>query len=95
MRFGNPKPADVIRRLGKNIVCLHLNDNDTLTDQHKIPAMGTIDWNDVFDALDEIDYNGYYNMELNLATYGLGFVEETSAFAIKMMNNLLRNKYGE
>ena len=96
MRFNNnPKPADVIRRLGKNIVCLHLNDNDTLTDQHKIPAMGTIDWNDVFDALDEIDYNGYYNMELNLSTYGAGFVEDTAAFAIKMMNNLLRNKYGE
>ena len=35
-----------------------------LTDQHKIPEMGTINRNDVFDAPDEICYSGNYNMEL-------------------------------
>ena len=50
--------------MGKNLTCLHLNDHDMLTDQHKIPEMGTINWNDVFDAPDEICYSGNYNMEL-------------------------------
>jgi len=66
-RYNNPSVGDVIRKLGKDITLLHLNDNDTFTDQHKIPMTGTIDWNDVLNALDEIEYDGYYNMELNLA----------------------------
>ena len=34
---------------------------------------GTIDWNDVFDALDEINYQGTYNVELNLCHFGKKF----------------------
>ena len=95
MRFGNPTPADVIRRLGKDTVCLHLNDNDSLTDQHKIPCTGIRDWNDVFCALDEVGYNGYYNMELNLNKYfGKDFIEEEASFAVKVMKNLLKDRYG-
>lgn len=91
----NPRPADVIRMLGTNIVCLHLNDNDTFTDQHKIPMTGTIDWNDVFNALDEIGYSGIYNMELTLTHFGANFMKEEAAFAIKVMRNILNNRYGK
>ncbi len=91
-RFGNPKVGDVIRMLGKNITALHLNDNDTLTDQHKIPMTGTIDWNDTMNALDEIGYSGIYNMELHLPHFGNGFEIETAAFAIKVMRNMLKNR---
>ena len=94
MRYGNPKPADVIRRLGKDVTVLHLNDNDTLTDQHKTPMTGNIDWNDVFNALDEIGYHGIYNMELRLAHFGRGFEVETAAFAVKVMRYLLNQRYG-
>ncbi len=94
MRYGNPKPGDVIRRLGKEVTVLHLNDNDTFTDQHKLPMTGTIDWNDIFDALDEIGYNGIYNMELRLVHFGRDFQVETAAFAVKLMRYLLRERYG-
>ncbi|MBE6589805.1 MAG: sugar phosphate isomerase/epimerase [Ruminococcaceae bacterium] len=92
MRFGNPTPADVIRRLGKRVGALHLNDNDTLTDQHKIPMTGCIDWNDVMDALDEIGYEGVYNMELNLTHFGKNFMIEEAAFAIKVMRQILKDR---
>ncbi|MBQ9784696.1 MAG: sugar phosphate isomerase/epimerase [Clostridia bacterium] len=95
MRFGNPAPADVIRRLGGTISTLHLNDNDTLTDQHKIPLTGCIDWTDVFDALDEVGYTGVYNMELNLSHFGEDFQIETAAFAIKVMKYFLQERYGD
>lgn len=88
-RFGQPKPAEAIRRLGKDITVLHLNDNDTLTDQHKIPKTGCIDWDDTMAALEEIGYNGIYNMELNLRHFGNGFEVETAAFAIKVMRYML------
>ena len=95
MRFGQPKPADCIRMMGKNLTCLHLNDNDTLTDQHKTPGMGTIDWNDVFNALDEIGYSGNYNMELNLSHYGDNFIVETAEFSIKVLRHMLTERYGK
>ncbi len=94
-RFGNPSPADVIRMCGKNLIALHLNDNDTLTDQHKIPGTGTIDWNDVFDALDEIGYCGNYNMEVSLGTISNNLLIETGEFAVKVMRNMLKERYGE
>ncbi len=95
MRYNNPTPADVIRRLGKEVTVLHLNDNDTLTDQHKIPLSGTIDWDDVFNALDEIGYNGIYNMEVNHSHFGKEIFVDSAEFAVKVMKNILKQRYGE
>ena len=92
-RFNNnPEPAEVIRRLGSDITCLHLNDNDKMTDQHKIPMTGCINWEDVFDALDEIGYTGCYNMEIVLNKYGNEMAIETGAFAVKLLKNFLRKR---
>ena len=88
-RFGFPKPPEAIRQLGADITVLHLNDNDTLTDQHKIPMTGTIDWADTMRALEDIGYNGIYNMELNLRHFGSGFEIETAAFAVRVMRHML------
>lgn len=92
----NPSPADVIRMLGSDISVLHLNDNDKMTDQHKIPLTGNIDWNDVLKALDEVGYNGVYNMELALGSIGgKGLEIESAEYGIKVMRNLLKLHYGE
>lgn len=91
----NPSPGDVIRLLGGNISVLHLHDNDTFTDQHKIPMTGSIDWNDVFDALDEVGYDGYYNMELSLNWFGEALKKESAAFAVKVMKRFLEKRYQE
>ena len=94
-RFGNnPKVPTAVRMMGGNIVCLHLNDNDTFTDQHKIPFTGTIDWADLFNALDEIGYSGVYNMEIVTAAYGeKEMAIETGAFAIKVLRTYLKKRY--
>lgn len=91
----NPSPGDVIRMLGGDISVLHLHDNDTLTDQHKIPMTGTIDWEDLFDALDEVGYDGYYNMELSLKWFGEDLMKESAAFAVKVMKHFLKKRYKE
>lgn len=93
-RFNNnPLPEDAIRMLGSNIKALHLNDNNTLLDQHKMPLTGSINWEEVFNALDEIGYDGTYNMELNLAWFGPELAVETAAFAIKVLRNMLNKHY--
>jgi len=94
MRFGQPTPGDVIRQLGSRVTLLHLHDNDTLTDQHKPPLSGCIDWNDVLSALDEIHYQGVYNMELNLCCFGETLMQDTAAFAVKVMRQMLIDRYG-
>lgn len=92
-RFGNPSVGDAIRLLGGSIVCLHLHDNDTLTDQHKIPFTCTIDWDDTLAALDEIGYKGIYNAEVALGrTFGKGIEIDEAAFCVKVMQNVLNKE---
>ena len=88
---GEPSPGDLIRRLGKRIEVLHLNDNNKLTDQHKVPRSGDIDWQDVMKALAEIGYDGIYNMELVLTHFGKSpeMVLAYAGFAVKVMRELL------
>ena len=91
-RYGQPSAADVIRACGPRLKALHLNDNDSFTDQHRIPGMGTINWNDVFDALKEVNYSGTYNLELNDHIYGDDFIFEHKKFAIKALKHMLRSR---
>ena len=88
---GQPSPAEMIRRLGKNIEILHLHDNDCMTDQHKVPGSGNIDWKEVLTALREIGYNGVYNMELVLSYFGKSreIMEAYAEFSVKVMRNML------
>ena len=92
MRFGEPNPADFIRRFGSDISVLHLHDNNTLTDQHKPPLTGDIDWNDVMDALDEVGYDGIYNLEISLRCFGEEMLVETAEFGIKIFRNFLEQR---
>jgi sugar phosphate isomerase/epimerase len=93
-RFGgNPSPAEAIEQLGSRIGCLHLNDNNGLTDQHKIPYFASIDFDAVFAALEKIGYEGVYNMEVALNHFGENFEREEAAFAVKCMRNILKTKF--
>ena len=59
-----------------------------------MPLAGSLDWNDVFSALDEIGYRGWYNMELALRRFGGSpeMVMAYAAFAVKVMRELLRDR---
>ena len=96
MRYnGNPKPEEAIRMMGNRIAVVHLHDNDTMTDQHKIPMTGCINWNAVMDALDEIGYTGVYNLEVVLSHFGRNFAVEEARFAVQVMKQILKDRYGE
>lgn len=91
VRFGNSTPGDTIRMFGNNISCLHLHDNDGLTDQHLPLFMGNIDWEDTFAALEEIGYSGVYNLEVDFACQGEDKVIETAASAVKALRSSLKD----
>ena len=90
VQYGQPTPADVIRLLGSRTSVLHLNDNDGLKDQHKLPLGGIINWTDVLAALKEIGYKGVYNLELHLSHYGEELEAEYAKFAITVTRTLLK-----
>ncbi len=56
--------VDVVKVLGDRVQALHLHDNDTKTDQHIFPGMGTIDWQSFKKALKDIGYMGQFNLEI-------------------------------
>lgn len=68
-----PDVVESIYLFGKDIKILHLNDNNGFTDQHLPPMIkmqGGVDWKRVFEALDAVGYEGYYNFELALNLWG-------------------------
>ena len=68
-----PNVVESIHMFGKDIKVLHLNDNNGFTDQHLPPLVkmqGGVDWKGVFEALDAVGYDGYYNFELALGLFG-------------------------
>lgn len=68
---------EYIRLFGDRIRVLHLHDNSGTADQHLIPGQGSIRWKAVFDALQEIGYDGYYNYEVTLAPFPHALEEAT------------------
>ena len=74
VKYGLPGPEEAIRLLGHDVTLLHLHDNTGNNDTHLPPLVNAGDkavhWSNVFDALDEIGYQGVYNFELNLTRYG-------------------------
>lgn len=87
--YGEPGVGDVIRRLGKAVTVLHINDNDGVVDQHKMPYTGTIDWDDVFCALDEVGYTGTYSMELIWRAFGIPLMKDHAVFSVKVLRQAL------
>lgn len=51
-------PADAIRRAGGRIAHVHISEND-----RGVPGTGSIPWDATFNALRDIDYNGWLTVE--------------------------------
>jgi sugar phosphate isomerase/epimerase len=59
-------PADAIRQIGPLLWTVHLHDNNGEGDLHLVPGRGSIDWKCVIKALEDVNYGGVLNLELNL-----------------------------
>ena len=57
--------TEFIHKANKKLKALHIADNQGETDQHWMPfAHGTVDFKAVIKALRDVDYNGYFNLEI-------------------------------
>ncbi len=66
--LANPKTElpDMVRALGRQLVCVHMHDNGGTWDNHFLPYGGTIDWDALCSALGEVGYTGNVNMECGI-----------------------------
>lgn len=55
--------GNFVYELGRNLCHIHFNDNDGTCDLHMQMHEGNIDYNKIFKALDDINYNGAIVME--------------------------------
>jgi len=62
--LGDLGAGRAIRMAGKKLFTTHLQDNFGKQDDHTAPGLGTIDWDDVFQAIKEIGYNRTLMLEL-------------------------------
>ncbi len=55
---------DLIRALGHDrLGALHVHDVDRIRDLHTLPYLGKLNWNDITEALRDIDYKGDFTYE--------------------------------
>ncbi len=82
-------PENVIRSLNSDILAtVHLHDNNTWDDQHRIPYFGVIEWDEVCSALGEIGYKGNFNGEIYYGNGDEQTIRETLAYAQKILRRL-------
>ena len=56
-------PDEAIRILGDRLETLHVHDVDGIHDLHTAPFFGCVRWDDVCQALADIDYKGVFSLE--------------------------------
>ena len=54
---------DEILALGKELYAIHYNDNHGVTDDHIMPFFGRLNHDEIFNALMDVGYKGYFTME--------------------------------
>jgi len=62
--LGDLGPAKAIRMAGYRLITTHIQDNLGERDDHMPPGDGRIDWDDVVAALNEVGYDGCFQLEL-------------------------------
>lgn len=52
-----------IATLGSRLTCLHIHDNDFMSDLHTLPYFGHADWSAILSALGRVGYTGHFTFE--------------------------------
>ena len=84
---------ELLLTLGSYVGALHVHDNDKYLDRHMIPFSGKINFDEIIDALKEINYQGDITLEvLNFLNY-FPLDEESYQIGTNMMYNAAKRIY--
>lgn len=81
---------EMLRTLGHDYVgCLHVHDNDYLEDRHCPPYFYDLDWEEITQALADIDYKGDLTFEAD--EFMINYPDEIFPTAYKLLHEIGRN----
>ena len=81
--------SEELRKIGKRLICLHVNDNHAGGDEHLLPFFGTINWVDAMQALGEIDFGYCFNYECRVARLPADVRDIIGRHAVALGNKLV------
>ncbi len=79
---------DAVKKIGDDLVVMHVHDNDGKGDRHMLPYFGTADWEGFGKALREIGFEGVLSFE---TTPSWKMPNETFASACRMMVQMAKS----
>lgn len=79
---------DMIRKLGGRLKCLHIHDNDNITDLHTIPFSQKLNFGEIMKALRDIGYDGELTLEAD-AIFN-GFPKELYGDVLELLSKTAR-----
>ena len=93
MQLVGENPQDAIRILGKErLKALHIHDVDYRADTHTIPYTMKIQWEEVLQALKDIEYDGDFTFET--VNFFKGFpielLQEANDFLCKVGRHMMK-----
>lgn len=65
MRGSGSGAVNMIKALGNKLQALHIHDNDKIHDSHAMPFTMNIDFDAIVNTLRDIDYQGYFTLEVD------------------------------
>lgn len=89
-------PADMVKKLGSRLSCLHVHDIDGTHDSHTLPFFGVNNWDKFIAALKDIGYKGNFtyesdsffrNLPKELYPAAMKFAADMGKYFIKKINN--------
>ncbi len=85
---------DLIRALGHDrLGALHVHDVDRIRDLHTLPYLGKLNWNEITEALREIDYKGDFTYEVESFIHVME--DELVPTALRFMHDVGRHLIGK
>lgn len=80
--------SDALAYVGRRLKMLHINDNFGGDDIHLAPFMGTANWTDIMQGLQNIGYTGLLNFELSTGRIPTGCRESFGHYVAAAGNSL-------
>lgn len=84
--------AESLKKIGSRLRATHVADNAGITDDHTLPMLGTVPWEQVMPVLSEIGYQGDFTYEIHKYMWNAPAALRPSmlALAVQVGNYLIR-----
>ncbi len=80
--------VESVGKLKGKLIATHVHDNAGIIDEHLTPFFGRMDWLPIMQKLKEIDYQGYFTLEIQHFAGGLPMDDNLRMQALKLSHDV-------